>query len=96
MLSFIFFSVAQQKRQLAEQAKVRRLALNLSRETLSERSGVSAASIKRFETKGEISLDALLKIARVLDASLEFEQLFQTKTPLSLEQLPIKRKRGRT
>ena len=41
---------------IAERTRVRRLADNLSRKTLAEKSGVSEASIKRFETTGEIAL----------------------------------------
>ena len=42
--------------QLAERVKLSRLAENFSRKSLAERSGVSEASIKRFETTGEIAL----------------------------------------
>jgi transcriptional regulator with XRE-family HTH domain len=38
---------------IATQAKAQRLAANLTRRTLAEKSGVAEASIKRFETTGQ-------------------------------------------
>lgn len=85
---------------IAKQARAKRLSLNLSQIGLSERSGVSYAVIKKFEQTGKISLDSLLKISFILDASEAFLSLFQV-DPLmkmtSLEELvsPKMRKRGR-
>lgn len=84
------------KLQLAERAKLRRLEQNMSRKTLAAKSGVPDSTIKRFETTGNISLEALIHIAMVLDYLNEFEQLFQMKSPSSLYQSqPIERQRGR-
>jgi len=44
-----------------------RLLKGYKRKTLSEKTGVSESSIKRFELTGEISLDSLLKISNVLN-----------------------------
>lgn len=85
---------------IAKQVRAKRLSLNLSQIGLSERSGVSYAVIKKFEQTGKISLDSLLKISFILDASEAFLSLFQV-DPLmkmtSLEELvsPKMRKRGR-
>lgn len=62
-------------RELAARFKTRRLALNLTQEGLSERSGVSWGSLKRFERTGLIALDALLKLALVLDCLADFDHL---------------------
>lgn len=85
---------------IAKQARAKRLSLNLSQIGLSERSGVSYAVIKKFEQTGKISLDSLLKISFILDASEAFLSLFQVDPPMkvtSLEELvsPKMRKRGR-
>ena len=40
--------------------KQKRLSFNLTQEGLSNKSGVSLGSIKRFETTGQISLESLL------------------------------------
>jgi transcriptional regulator with XRE-family HTH domain len=60
---------------LATRFKARRLALNLTQEGLSERSGVSWGSLKRFERTGLIALDALLKLALVLGCLGDFDQV---------------------
>ncbi|MCL2248589.1 MAG: hypothetical protein FWC13_04905 [Oscillospiraceae bacterium] len=54
---------------------------------LSEMSGVSYGSIKRFEASGEISLTALLKIALVLDCADDFENLFANSQPRSIQEI---------
>jgi transcriptional regulator with XRE-family HTH domain len=81
---------------IANRVRARRLTLNLSRHTLSIKSGVSGASIKRFETTGEINFHSLLKLAFSLDCMNEFNQLFDKKTPQSIIDLQAKPKqRGR-
>ena len=95
MLSINIVSLHQLKKQIANRAKERRLEKNMSRKTLEAKSTVPASTIKRFETTGNISLEALLRIALVLDALAEFSQLFPAKTPVSLFETPIERQRGR-
>lgn len=59
----------------------------ISQKELSKRSGVSYASIRRFEEEGEISLSSLSKIAIALGASDELEMLF-TEVPFeSIEEI---------
>lgn len=53
---------------VANNAKNLRKRLRISQQKLSEMSGVSYASIKRFEATGNISLLSLTKIAIALDA----------------------------
>lgn len=88
-------SPVQLKKQIAVQAKQRRLEKNLSRMSLAEKSGVSASTIKHFETTGKISLESLLAIAMVLNCLAEFAQLFLSPDPVSLHALPKQRTRGR-
>ena len=83
---------------LAEKAKEMRLSKNYSRKTLSEKSGVSEGSLKRFETTGEISFVSLLKIAFVLDCMDRFNDVFQVRESVSIEDIMREtrtRKRGR-
>lgn len=85
---------------IAKKAQKKRLELNLSQQTLSKKSGVSYGTLKKFEQKGQISLESLLKIALVLGEMDKFEYLFaQTdeKLPASLDELlkDHRRKRGR-
>lgn len=49
----------------------------LSQEKLSEKSGVSLGSVKRFEGSGEISLISLTKLAIALNCENELEGLFE-------------------
>jgi transcriptional regulator with XRE-family HTH domain len=85
---------------IAERARAKRLALNLSQQTLSEKSGVSYGVLKKFERTGQISLESLLKLALALGAMRDFDALFAPERPeeaLSLDELMQdgKRKRGR-
>jgi transcriptional regulator with XRE-family HTH domain len=63
-------------RNIASRMKKRRIELNITQQVLSEKAGISLGSLKRFETKFEISLKYLLSIAIVLDSTEEFNLLF--------------------
>lgn len=94
MLSFINPDDA--THQIAERVKQIRLANNFSRKTLAERSGVSEASIKRFETTGEIALLSLAKLAFALGFLQEFDKLFIPQDLISIKNIVQKqRARGR-
>lgn len=85
---------------IAGRVRAKRLELNLSQQTLSEKSGVSYGSLKKFERSGQISLESLLKLALVLRCMDSFNLLFALKRPeeaLSLDELigDEPRKRGR-
>ncbi len=85
---------------LAARLKVARLAQNLSQMGLAKRSGVSLASLKRFESTGQISLESLLRLALVLGALEDFDKLFVTsqRPRVTLDEIIAEtttRKRGR-
>ncbi len=61
---------------IAKRMKAKRITLNITQSALASQSGVSLGSIKRFETKHQISLQNLIQISIVLDASVEFKHLF--------------------
>ena len=87
-------------KEIAKKAQEKRLKLNLSQQTLSEKSGVSYGTLKKFEQKGQISLESLLKIAMALGEMDQFEHLFaktDDQLPRSLDELldDNPRKRGR-
>jgi transcriptional regulator with XRE-family HTH domain len=78
----------------------RRLALNLSQKSVSERSGVSLAVLKKFERTGKISFESFLKLAFVLGCMKDLiERIKQIpeRLPETLDDLlkQKKRKRGR-
>ncbi|SKC07023.1 hypothetical protein SAMN05660841_04009 [Sphingobacterium nematocida] len=64
MLSLISTSKAQKK--IADHVRDRRLVMELTQEGLSQRSGVPLATLRKFEQKGVISLESLLKILIVV------------------------------
>lgn len=88
--------------QLKENFKQKRLSLNLTQEGLSNKSGVSLGSLKRFEKTGQISLESLLKISVVLECLDDFLNIAnkQEETINSIDELLNKKnqptkKRGR-
>ena len=72
---------------LAGKIKAQRKKLRISQEVLAQKSGVSLGSIKRFETKYEISLQSFIKIAIALDIDSDLESLFVTKTYISIDEV---------
>lgn len=65
------------KRDMVKKFKQRRKEYGVTQKELSQRSGVSYASIRRFETTGEISLSALLRISSVIDCLRDFNDLYK-------------------
>ena len=82
-------------REIARNLKQRRLESDLTQEALAKRSGVSLGTLKRFETRSEISLKHLLMIAVTLGATDEFHRLFTQKQYQSIDEL-IKVKEAKT
>lgn len=62
---------------IAQNIRSIRKRQKLSQEKLSEKSGVSLGSVKRFERSGEISLSSLTKIAIALKCEDELINLFE-------------------
>ena len=85
---------------LADRVRKLRLQREWKRSTLAERSGVSAASLKRFETTAKVSLASLLKLAHALGRLSEFADLLRPPQARSIDELEARssepiRKRGR-
>mgnify|MGYP002524626389 FL=1 len=74
---------------LAEKEKTNRKQMKLTQKELSVRSGVSYASVRRFEISGEISLLSLLKIANVLGVLEDFNALFTRKAIMNLKDFDV-------
>ncbi len=91
---------AEAGRSLAERMRALRLLKGWTRETLAKRSGISAASLKRFENSGKASLDLVLKAAHALARLEEFNKPLQPPPARTLAELERRaaapaRKRGR-
>ncbi len=69
---------------IADRFKRIRLDQNVSQEQLAERSGVSLGSLRRFESKGEISLKSLVRLAISLNRAKDFDLLFQIEEEIDL------------
>lgn len=65
-------------KELVLRFKKRRKESGLSQKQLSQRSGVSYASIRRFESIGEISLKSLIKISFSIGYLEDFNELYKT------------------
>lgn len=83
-------------KKIAQRMKLRRLFLNYTQVSLSEKAGVSLGSLKRFENTYKISLEHLLQLALVLDALEEFHDLFPENKYNSIDDIiNIKKKKER-
>ena len=88
MLSFSIDKTPYQIRQeLAQKIRVLRKQKKYSQLELAQRANVSLGSYKRFEKSGQISLEALLRIALILDRLDEFEKLFIPNDMAEIEKL---------
>ena len=72
---------------IAQRIRSVRRKRKLSQVKLSEKSGVSLGSVKRFERNGEISLISLTKIAIALNCEIELIKLFEDIPPESIQEI---------
>ena len=87
MHSYEWETAEEINQQLAKRLSKVRKRRKLSQERLSDESGVSFGSIKRFETTGQISLLSLTKIAIALDCADEICHLFESVPYASIEEV---------
>ncbi len=73
--------------ELVEKIKQRRKKLKISQAQLATKSGVSLGSIKRFESKYEISLNSFIKILIALNLEQDLENLFTQKSYNSIDEV---------
>jgi transcriptional regulator with XRE-family HTH domain len=90
----------QVRQTLAARFKALRLARGWKQATLAQRSGVSLASLRRFEESGQVSLANLLALAFALNRLDDFDALFQPPPASSIDELAAgasrpPRRRGR-
>src|SRR5215510_2750382 len=87
-------------RTLASRIRALRLARGWKQATLAERSGVSLASLRRFEESGRVALESLLALAFALGRLDDFDGVFAAPPASSLAELEAaevrpSRRRGR-
>jgi transcriptional regulator with XRE-family HTH domain len=95
-----FFTPPDAQTHIRDAARARRIAGDITQSDLAARSGVSLASLKRFEQTGQISLTSLLRLAMALNALNDFAALFPPLNAHSFDELerietPRKRASGR-
>lgn len=76
MQNYIWETPEEINLKIANRLKNIRKRRRISQKKLSEISGVSYGSIKRFETTGQISLLSLTRIATALDVVNELREIF--------------------
>ncbi|CDE91625.1 TPA: XRE family transcriptional regulator [Candidatus Gastranaerophilales bacterium HUM_6] len=74
-------------KELVEKIKQHRKKLKISQAQLAIKSGVSLGSIKRFESKYEISLNSFIKIIIALNLEQDLENLFTQKGYKSIDEV---------
>ena len=74
-------------RELVGKIKQHRKKLKISQIQLAAKSGVSLGSIKRFESKYEISLNSFIKILIALNLERDLENLFLQKSYKSIDEV---------
>lgn len=74
-------------KELVEKIKQHRKKLKISQAQLASKSGVSLGSIKRFESRYEISLSSFIKILIALNLEQDLENLFTQKSYNSIDEV---------
>ena len=74
-------------KELVEKIKQHRKKIKISQAQLAAKSGVSLGSIKRFESKYEISLNSFIKILIALNLETDLENLFTQKSYASIDEV---------
>ena len=72
---------------VAERFRAVRKAKKISLKEVTEKSGVPYSTIRRFESKGEISFLALVKITSAIGEDQEISELFADHVPQSREEV---------
>ncbi len=87
------------QRMLADRVREARITLGLTQKTLADRAGLTLATLRRFEQKGEISLKYLVRLCHALGRLDEFDALLKPPPAISMAELESRaitptRKRG--
>ncbi len=92
MRSYVWETAEEINAALASRVRQIRKRRGISQQQLSEESGVSYGSLKRFESTGQISLLSLTRIAMALNCADEIRNLFADIPYLTMEEALRERK----
>lgn len=82
-------------RQVADNFRKRRVEKNITRQRIAELSGVPLATVARFEQKGLIAFESLIKLAEALGYTFDIKNMFGAPKYDTMEELDmIRRKSG--
>ena len=87
MNQYVWETAEEMDAALAKRIRGIRKRRRLTQQDLSERSGVSLGTLKRFETTGQISLLSLTKLAIALGCENEIRSLFDYVVYESIEEV---------
>ncbi len=79
--------------QVAGDFRKRRVEKNITRQRMAELSGVPLATVARFEQKGFIALESLIKLAMALGYTSEIKSLFSAPKFDTMEELDLIRQK---
>ena len=71
----------------AERFRSMRKAKKITIKELSRRSGVPYSTVRRFESTGEVSFVALVKMTSAMDEDRQIADLFSNRVPSSIEEV---------
>jgi transcriptional regulator with XRE-family HTH domain len=81
--------------EVAGRVRARRKELKLTQAQLACRAGMSLASYKRFEQRGQVAFESLVSIALALDCEQDFDALFARRAYASIEEVIAEASHGR-
>lgn len=81
--------------QVAENFRRRRVEKNITRQRISELSGVPLSTVARFEQKGLISFESLVKLAMALGYTAEVKSLFDSPKFRTMKELDLINKKSK-
>lgn len=81
--------------QIAEDFRKRRVEKNISRQRIAELSDVPLSTVARFEQKGLISLESLIKLAMALGYTAEIKNMFSAPKFDTMEELQLIRHKSK-
>lgn len=71
----------------AKRFRLLRRSKNITMKALSEKSGVPYSTVRRFESTGEISFLALVKLTSAIGEDVQITSMFSETVPASIEEV---------
>ncbi len=93
--SFTFDNADDIMMHVAENFRRRRVEKNITRQRMAELSAVPLSTLARFEQKGQIAFESLIKIAMALGYTSEIRNLFCTPKFDTMEELDLIRQKSK-